>query len=196
MTKTRAPNVQRRSDKSRQATLDTALDMCAELGYRAVTVDALAIRAGVSKATIYRWWSSKGAVVLEAIDEAGIAPREFVETGDLAADLRTQLTGIVNAFTDRRLGPALRGVLADGQFDPGLGRDIQQRLIAPRIAEFNNRMRKARDNGELAPDADLEVAADLLHAPIYRRLMLHYPLPDQSYLDKIIQHVLRALAPI
>ncbi|RVX41418.1 TetR family transcriptional regulator [Nonomuraea polychroma] len=190
---TTRPNVDRRRDSSRRATLSAVLDLCVERGYAAVTVDAIAARAGVSKATIYRWWPSKGAIVLEAIDDAAPIPQTFPHTDDLAADLHAWLTGILDVFRDPYLGPAFTGALAESQLDADLARQLRERLIDHRVSQFNERMTAARENGQLDSDADLEVALDVLLSPVYRRHVLHYPLPDHAYLDRLIKHALRAL---
>lgn len=89
-----SPSSLRRSESSRRATLDAALDLCTEKGYGRVTIEAIAARAGgVSKKTIYRWWPSKSAILLEAFTEMLVSATPFVDTGDIAKDLRTHLTG-------------------------------------------------------------------------------------------------------
>ncbi|MFI6502922.1 TetR/AcrR family transcriptional regulator [Nonomuraea typhae] len=192
---TRTPNPDRRRDRSRRATLAAALELCVERGYAAATVDAIAARAGVSKATIYRWWPAKSAILLEAVDEAAPIPETFPDTGDLAADLLAWLSGILGVFRDPHLGPAFTGLLAESQLDAHLAQQLRERLIDHRVAQLEERMTKARENGELAADADLEVALDVLHSPIYRRQALHYPLPDDTYLDRLISLVMRAIGP-
>ncbi|MFI7637726.1 TetR/AcrR family transcriptional regulator [Nonomuraea sp. NPDC049400] len=192
---TRTPNPDRRRDASRRATLAAALELCAERGYAAVTVDAIAARAGVSKATIYRWWPAKSAIVLDAVDEAAPIPETFPDTGDLAADLHAWLSGILGVFRDPHLGPAFTGVLAESQLDANLARQLRERLIDHRVVQLEQRMANARRNGELDPDADLDVALDVLHSPVYRRQVLHYPLPDDAYLERLITLVMRAIGP-
>ena len=190
---TAAPNASRRSEKSRRATLAAALELCAEVGYAAMTVEAIAARAGVSKATIYRWWPSKGAIVLEAVDDVADETLTQPDTGDIAADLRTHLQGMIRIFTDPPVGPAFRGLLADAQQDPSLAREVRERLTVPRIATFEDRLRVARRQGQLAADAHLDVALDLLYGPLYRRLVLGLELPDAAYLDLLVEHAIRAL---
>lgn len=93
------PSSLRRSERSRRATLQAALDLCTEKGYGRVTIEAIAARAGVSKKTIYRWWPSKGAVLLEAFTDALVDATPFVDTGDIGADLRTHVAGAVKLLT-------------------------------------------------------------------------------------------------
>ncbi|WP_198653602.1 TetR/AcrR family transcriptional regulator [Actinocorallia populi] len=187
------PNPQRRSERSHRATLKAALDLCAELGYAQVTVEGIAARAGVSKKTIYRWWPSKGAVVLEAIDDAALQATDFPNTGDLAADLHRQLTGTLGLFTHDSTRSAIFGVFAEGLQDPGFGEQMHDTLFRPRIKAFEERLRKAQRQGELAAEADPALVMDLLYGPVFHRLVAHIPPPDETYLRKITDAALIAV---
>lgn len=188
------PNPQRRSQRSHDAILAAALDLCAEEGYGRLTIEGIAARAGVSKKTIYRWWPSRGAVVLDALHEAADVAAPHVDTGDLATDMRTQLTAVITFLSPPSHAP-LAGVIADALRDPELAGPVRDRLIRPRIEEFEQRMRRAQEQGQLHPDADLDVALDLFYGPLYHRLVFHLGFPEPAYLDKLIAHVIRALTP-
>lgn len=188
-----SPNPLRRSETSRRAILDATLQLCAELGYRRLTVEAIAARAGVSKKTIYRWWPSKGAVVLEAVDEMA-AVVAHPNTGDVAADFHSQLTALIDLLTPPN-NSAVVGLIAEALQDPDLAHDLRERLIRPRIASFEERMRQAQRDGQLAPDADLDVAVGLIYGPIYHRLIFHLGMPDAQQLRTLIDHALRAFGP-
>ncbi|SHG22320.1 TetR/AcrR family transcriptional regulator [Streptoalloteichus hindustanus] len=190
----KAPNAARRSESSRRAILTATQELCGENGYRRVTVEAIAARAGVSKKTIYRWWPSKGAVVLEILDEAASITADPPDTGDLAADLHTQLTEVIGLLAPSHTSPAA-GLIAEALQDPDLGRELRERVIEPRIAKFRERLRRAQQQGQLSPDADLDVALDLLYGPLYHRLAFHLGMPDPDYLDTLIAHALRSLTP-
>ncbi|QKG21936.1 TetR/AcrR family transcriptional regulator [Actinomadura verrucosospora] len=190
----KAPNPARRSESSRRAILAATGDLCSEAGYGRLTIEAIAARAGVSKKTIYRWWPSKGAVVLELLGETATIATAPPDTGDLAADLHTMLTEIVDMLTPPR-NSAGTGVISEALHDPDLARDLRERLIQPGIDAFKQRLRRAQETGRLHPDADLDVALDLLYGPIYHRMALHLGMPDPDYLRTLITHVLRALTP-
>ncbi|GAB4584478.1 TetR/AcrR family transcriptional regulator [Nocardia sp. IFM 10818] len=183
----------RRSESSKRATLEAALALCEENGYTKVTVEGIAARAGVSKKTIYRWWPSKGAVVLDALHDAAMQATAFPDTGDLVADLHRQLTGLVGVFTSPQLRPATLGVFSEGLHDPDFANEVHERVISPRIEDFKQRLRKAVREGELPPDTDEDLVMDLLYGPVYHRLMVHLPLPDDAYLSKIIDSALAAV---
>jgi AcrR family transcriptional regulator len=189
------PNPLRRNEASRRAILDAALQLCAEVGYRHVTIEAIAARAGVSKKTIYRWWPSKGAVMLEAVDDAANAVAEHPNTGDLAADLREQLTAVIGLLTPTKTS-AVAGLIAEGLHDEELANDLRERLIRPRIDEFKERLRQAQRAGQLPADADLDVALNLIYGPIYHRLVYHLGMPGPDELDALLTHALRAFGAV
>ncbi|WP_329092067.1 TetR/AcrR family transcriptional regulator [Actinomadura citrea] len=190
----REPNPARRRESSRRAILTATGELCGEIGYGRLTIEAIAARAGASKKTIYRWWPSKGAVVLELLDEIATVAAAPPDTGDLAADLHSMLTEVIGLLTPPHNSPGT-GVIAEALQDPDLARDLRERIIRPRIATFKERLRRAQDAGQLHPDADLDVALDLLYGPLYHRLALHLGMPDPAYLHSLITHVLRALTP-
>lgn len=190
----KAPNPARRRESSRQAILAATGELCGQIGYGRLTIEAIAARAGVSKKTIYRWWPSKGAVVLELLDETATVAAAPPDTGDLAADLHSMLTEVIGILTPPHNSPGT-GVIAEALHDPDLARDLRERIIQPRIATFKQRLRRAQDAGQLHPDADLDVALDLLYGPLYHRMALHLGMPDPAYLGSLITHVLRALTP-
>ncbi|GID93423.1 TetR/AcrR family transcriptional regulator [Amorphoplanes digitatis] len=188
------PNPLRRNEASRRAILDASLQLCAELGYRRLTIEAIAARAGVSKKTIYRWWPSKGAVVLEAVDDVATTVTEHPNTGDLAADLHTQLTAVIGLLTPAETSAAV-GLIAEALHDEELARDLRERIIRPRIDEFKERLRQAQRDGQLPADADLDVALDLIYGPLYHRLVFHLGLPGPDELRTLLAHALRAFGP-
>ncbi|WP_081620430.1 TetR/AcrR family transcriptional regulator [Nocardiopsis potens] len=193
----RRPDPQRRSEKSRRSVLDAALDLCEEQGYGPVTVEAIAARAGVSKKTIYRWWPSKGAVVLEALDDAAAPAADFPDTGDLRADLLAQMEGLLRELLGApRFGRALVGVIADTQHDAELARALKEVLFRPRAEDGRARLTKGREAGQIGPDADVDLALELLYGPVYYRLLLHQgDLHSSAELQVLVDHTLRALAP-
>lgn len=189
------PNPQRRSEKSHRAILAAAMELCIEHGYGNVTVEAIAARAGVSKKTIYRWWPTKGAVVLEAVIELVGTATQFPDTGDIAVDLRTQMTAVLDHVMTGAHAAVYAGVIAETQHDAALARDLRVQLLDPRIAAARERLVLAREHGQLAADADVDMAVDLLYGPLYYRLLLHLGTYSHDRLRTHIEHVLGTFAP-
>jgi AcrR family transcriptional regulator len=189
------PSSLRRSERSRRATLDAALELCAEKAYGRVTVEAIAARAGVSKKTIYRWWPSKGAVMLEALSEMLADATPFVDTGDIEADLRTHVNGLVKLISTPPYGPLYAGILSEMHHDDGLARSVREQLVGPRVDAAVGRLRHAQEQGQIPAGADLPLAVELLYGPVYYRLVLRKPAQDETAVAALVSHVLRSLAP-
>ena len=187
-----SPDPTRRSEASRQAILVATRELCGEIGYGRLTIEGIAARAGVGKKTIYRWWPSKAAVVTEMIDDTATRTAQHQDTGDLVADMRTQLLAVIDLVNPSATSP-VAGVIADGLLDPEFGQIMRARLIDPRIEDFKQRLRAAQDAGQLNPEADLDIALDLFYGTIYHRLVFHLGMPDAAYLDKIMGYIVAAL---
>jgi AcrR family transcriptional regulator len=188
-----SPSTLRRSERSRRATLDAALELCTEKGYGRVTVEAIAARAGVSKKTIYRWWPSKGAVLLEAFTEALVGATPFGDTGDIAADLRTHINGAVRLMSTAPYGPAYAGILSEMHHDDDLATAVRDQLVGPRVERAVARLRAAQEQGQIPAAADLPLAVEMLYGPVYYRHVLRKPAQDEETVASLVDHVLRSL---
>ena len=173
MTPPNPPNPSRRSEASRRAILDATVTLIGESGYDDVSIEAIAAAAGVGKQTIYRWWPSKGAVVLEALDDSLLKVVEFPDTGDLVEDLRTQMHGVTRLLSSRQIGRLYQGLLAAAQCDPELSRAHLDQLIEPATVAGRERIARAVERGEVRDDVDVQTLIDLLYGAIYYRLLLH-----------------------
>lgn len=181
-----APDPGRRNENSRQAILDAAISLIGEVGYDNVSIEAIARRACVGKQTIYRWWPSKGAVILEAAIQSLDPVVAFPDTGDIVADLRTQLTGILEVITTTGFGPAYQGLMAACQSDPDLMQAVFDQIIKPSIAGFSARVALAQQRGELRADADMATLRDVLYGFIEYRLLHAMPL-EPCHIDAVLQ---------
>lgn len=177
-----------RNEQSRRAILDASISMIGELGYDNISIEAIARQAGVSKQTIYRWWPSKGAVILEAATESLGAVVAIADTGDIVADVRTQLNAILELITTTGFGPAYRCLIAAGQSDPDLLRALFDQIIAPNIEDFRARATLAQQRGEIRADADWQTLRDLLYGVVEYRLIHAMPL-EPAYIDGVLEIV-------
>ena len=183
-----------RSESARQAILSAANDLLVRDGFAAVTMEAIAAEAGVGKATLYRWWPGKAAVVMDAFLAATGPCAPFPDTGCLVEDLRGQMRALAQAFSGRA-GTVMRGVLAEAQSDPEAAEAFRTRYLAPRRAETRRVLERARSRGQICPHADLETAADALYGPLYYRLTAgHAPL-DTAFVDALLSLIFQGLQP-
>jgi AcrR family transcriptional regulator len=177
--RTQAKRGRPRSEKTRAAVVCAARDLLAEGGMAAATMEAIAARAGCSKATIYKWWPSRAAVLLEGLFDLTQATIEIPEGADTEAALRAHLGATLRIFRDGAAGPLLRTLAAEAVSDPAVADALREQWIAPRRAVSRRILGEAVAAGELRADTDVEAASDQLFGPIYHRLVFgHAPLSD------------------
>jgi AcrR family transcriptional regulator len=188
------PDPKRRSGSAHVAILDAAWAEVTEKGYAGLTVEGIAARAGVGKQTLYRWWPSKAAVLLESVNARSVLTADFPDTGDIVEDLGSQLAGVTE-FLASEGGAVQRALLAAAQSDPELAADLRSQIIQPRTDACCRRLVKAQADGQLRSDVDPLDVVELVYAPLYYRLILGTrPLrPDDA--RQQLQRVLDGLAP-
>jgi AcrR family transcriptional regulator len=190
------PNAARRSERSRRAILDAALDLVEEVGYAKTSVEGIAARAGVGKQTIYRWWPSKGAVLLDALlipseGEHGIEP--LPDTGDLAADLKVVLRATVAELENPRYDAPMRALATEILHDPALHDAWRERIDGPLTRIREERLRSARAAGDLPADLDLALAIDLVWGPLFHRWLQGSGPLSEAYADAVVDAALAGL---
>jgi AcrR family transcriptional regulator len=169
-----------RSEAARAATLAAASELMLEAGPDAVSMDAVAERAGVSKATIYRWWPSKERLALDALYEtwAGVQ-RPLPDTGSLKGDLLALIRPWVRLLGSRPFGRVVAALLVKVQGDPEFADEYRARFVEPRRDQAREIFARAIARDEIPADTQVEVALDLLYGPVYHRLLHgHRPLND------------------
>jgi len=184
-----------RSEKARGAILEAAAELLLEKGLTAVSMDAVAARAEVSKATIYRWWPTKETLALDALyhEWAGVPPPR--DTGSLRGDLLSLLRPWARLAGRRPYGRVIAALVTEAQLDPAFARQYRTRFVQPRRDQGRAIFRRAIERGEIPPDTKIEVALDLLYGPIYHRLLHgHAPLNDRFVRD-VIDATLDGIAP-
>jgi len=155
-----------RSEEAHKAILDATLALLGEVGFSALTVEGVATRAGVGKATIYRRWPSKLPLVIEAF--GGLPGFEDVDTGEVSRDLKKMIRNYLDLFNSTQLAavlPSLAGERVHNDdlagFDP---------VMLERRQPLIRALKRGVERGELAADLDLDLAADLIVGPIAVRL--------------------------
>lgn len=181
-----------RSEAAKRAILRAARALLAEGGPGAVTMEAVAARAGVGKPTVYRWWPDRHAVAMAALmeSEEELAPIE-PRTSAVAA-LREQLRAIAARFATST-GRHVASMIAASDADSELSKAFRGHFVLARRAEGRALLERAIKQGELRRSLDVEVALDLLYGPIFFRLLLgHAPL-DAAFVDRVLDTALYGL---
>ena len=180
-----------RSERARKAILEAASELLLARGLSAVSMDAVAERAGVSKATIYRWWPTKETLALDALYTEWAAARPHPrDTGSLRGDLLSLLRPWARLAGSRPYGRVVAALLTEAQTDPVFAAEYRERFVEPRREQAREIFRRAIERGEIPADTKVEVALDLLYGPLYHRLLHgHAPLNDR-FVREVIDMVL------
>ena len=179
-----------RSEEAHQAILDATLELLSEVGFSALTVEGVASRAGVGKATIYRRWPSKLPLVVEAFGQ--LPALEDRDTGSLAGDLKDMLRGYLVLFNQTPLATILPSLAGERSHNPELSEHFNP-VMRGRRQPLRRAFERAVERGELSADLDLELAADLVVGPIAVRLFFHGSRLDPDMVDPMVDLALRGL---
>jgi AcrR family transcriptional regulator len=185
-----------RSEKARQAILAAAAELLLARGLSAVSMDAVAQQAGVSKATIYRWWPTKETLALDALytEWAGARPSPR-DTGSLRGDLLSLLRPWARLASSRPYGRVIAALITEAQTDPVFAAEYRERFVEPRRDQARAIFRRAIERGEIPADTKIEVALDILYGPFYHRLLHgHAPL-NERFVRDVIDTALGGIAP-
>ncbi|NEZ64019.1 TetR/AcrR family transcriptional regulator [Leptolyngbyaceae cyanobacterium CCMR0082] len=167
-----------RSWESKQAILTAAWKLLQTYSVRKVSIEAVAREAGVGKTTIYRWWPSKAAVIVDAFLAQVEPSLPFPKTDTASASLALQMRQVVKILSGD-VGRIVAQIIAEGQCDPEALGSFCDRFLKPRRNAARHIILQGIESGEFAPDIDPNLAMDILYGPIYYRLLVkHLPLDE------------------
>ena len=181
-----------RSEEAHRAILEATLELLVEVGFSALTVEGVATRAGVGKATIYRRWPSKLPLVIEAFSE--LPQLEEVDTGNLVDDLKKMLRSYLQLFHATPLGAVLPSLAGERAHEPQLSK-LFDPVVKARSQPLVRALQRAVKRGELSSDLDLELAADLIVGPIAVRLFFRGGKVSPKLVGPMVDLALRGIAP-
>jgi len=170
------PRGRKRDDDARQRVLDATFELVGERGGGKVAINDIAEAAEVAKQTIYRWWPSRTAVVLDALVHGTMKVTPFRETDDVRADFAGQLRGVIRLFNSPT-GSLIRELLAESQSDDVVAADFRDRFWAPRRDVSRARLERAVALGQVREGLDHEIVLDAIYGPLWVRLLVgHQPM--------------------
>jgi AcrR family transcriptional regulator len=181
-----------RDEDARRRILRAALDLMNETAFAQVTAEAIAERAGTGKATVYRWWPNKAAVVIEAFREAITPELPLRDTGSLRDDLTAQARNFARVLCGPG-GRMLRSFIVAARSDPEVAAAYRSIWSDPRRAEAKEMLRRRQAAGQLRKDADLDLVLDSLYGPLYYRFLVKNEPPSQKYAEALAEMVIRGL---
>lgn len=181
-----------RSEKSREAIIQAALDLLDEQSLYDLSIEAIARQAKVGKATIYKWWPSKAHLVLEAFLEVKSRQAPVPDTGSIREDIQQHLTALAD-FHKSRSGQTIVHFLAQAQNDPVFMKELWNVFLGVVRDAFAGMLRRGIERGELREDVDITLMVDLIYAPmIYRQMIGLEPL-DKAAIQGYVSCLLEGL---
>jgi AcrR family transcriptional regulator len=190
--KTSSPAGRPRSEATRRQILEAAISLLQDKSIQAISIEAIAREAGVSKATIYRWWESKASVVIDAFIEQHLVkttlPRGMRPRDAIAHHFRS-LVVQYSGWSGRLVAQ----IIAEGQSDPSILRVFRERFHYGRRAVVREMLEEWKNSGDISKNSNIEVLMDLIYGPVYMRLMIgHAPL-DEPFAESHINYICELL---
>ena len=178
-----------RCPATHQAILDAANNLLDEVGFANMSLEAIAARAGVGKATIYRRWPNKASVVMDAFLAATSKEIPFPNTASAREDIRRQMRSVVKVLNGPR-GQTIATLIGVVQADNELAEAFRTRFVAVRREQAKDVLKRGIANGEFKPEMDLESVLDCLYGPLYFRLLIGHEKASTKYADQLVDLVL------
>jgi AcrR family transcriptional regulator len=189
------PRGRPRRAAARPEIIEATLELLAERGFQGATIDAIADRAGVGRNTIYRRWDAKEELIADALYELS-AELDVHEGEDFSALMLDWTKDFVRLFADPLFGQILPTVLGELRRSPVFAEVYAARVVRPRYDALRSLLRQAVERGELRPDVNVELVADLLSgAPFVRLLPVGLPPVTDDYAEQLLDTVWRGIAP-
>ena len=177
------------------AIVDATLQLLAEGGYSALTMEAVATLAGVGKATLYRRYTGKEQLVVDALATMS-EPAEVVQGASVRDELVARLEAVRRKSDSSLAGKIFPRLVSASAESPELMRNYRRQVLLPRRLAFAAALRRGVEEGLVRPDVDVDHAIDLLIGPmVYRNLIRNDPPPGPELAARVVDDVLVALAP-
>jgi len=183
-----------RSEQARLSILRSTLKLLGKNGFSELTIEDVAAHASVGKATVYRWWPNKAALIADAFASSATRKLHFPDTGSVRTDMSQQMRQLVKIFRSRR-GRIVSAILGAGQSDRDVIAAFRERFLKPRRQEAYETLRRAILRGELREDVDMDLLLDSLYGPIYMRFLIRHDKLTPDFVDRLCELVLSAACP-
>lgn len=183
-----------RSPAAREKILAATAALLSEGGFQAVTMEAVAARAGVAKTTLYRWWPNRAAVALDCVSARMTPIAPAPRAGSYRKRFQRQLKATIRLLNGKQ-GQSILALIGAKQTDPPLAQAYSDQIARPRRAQTRRMAQQAIQAGEIAPGTDPDLFLDAIYGPLYyRKVVSGEPVTD-DFIDRIVDAAFRAFAP-
>jgi AcrR family transcriptional regulator len=170
--------------------LQTVRRLLMSEGSADLTYERVAREAGVSKTTLYKWWPSRGALALDGYFHAVEDTLAFADTGDIRADLLSQLRAFASVTTGTTGGRVLLELIGQAQTDEDLSLALRALYSSERRRLAGERLGAAQEAGQIRADVDVQVLVDQLWGAVYHRLLIPDEPVDEAFVVALVANVL------
>ena len=186
-----------RSEASRKAVLQATMELLNDtppgpVSLQKLSIEGIAKHAGVSKMTIYRWWPSKTAVVIDSFLDNHVAQTPIHDEGPAIDALRAHLASLARVYSGPE-GRLIAQLIAECQHDPATLEEFKQRFWKGRADAAKLLIERAVAEGAVRDDIDPDVVAEMLYAPIYFRLLFQTGDLDEEATDAMVDAALKGI---
>lgn len=178
-----------RSEPTRRAILDAALELIETDGYPRLTMEGIAKRAAVSKQTVYRWWSSPAAVLMESLNERAAILVGNRDLGSFERNLRSFIRRTIAALHDGT-APLVATLMAEAQRDQDFAVAFRDQFLARRRAALHELFVQAQERGEIAPNADIDLLVEIAFGTIWYRVLGKHAHLTRRFADQLTDALL------
>ncbi len=179
-----------RSDRVHRAILDAARELLIRDGYTRLRLEHVAAAAGVGKATIYRRWATKEDLAQALLQDLAAPHLSIDDVGDTRAEMLTAVMNPIRAIIETNFGPVIRALLSQIAGNPKLGDPFRETVVQTRREEVAKMIARGIGRGDLRPDANADIATELLVGPVYFRLVFGGEL-NEEFANEIVDNVMR-----
>jgi AcrR family transcriptional regulator len=184
-----------RSAEADRAILRAAVDLLADEGYGGVTMEGVAARAGVGKATVYRRWPCKSALVVDAVDACRESASQPPDTGSVREDLLAFVRGFMHPIRTSDAGRVMPALVAELARSPELASAFREGFVQPRRAKVLEAVRRGVDRGEVRAGVDAELVADGVVALLMHRFLVTGMEIDDGLPERVVDLLCRGICP-
>ena len=184
-----------RSQAAKTAILNATIDLLEETGYSTLTIEAIATHAGVGKATIYRWWSNKAFLVLDAFFMTTDPHLYFLEKTSIRENFQQQLYDLAKILNGT-LGRTVVALVAEGGEDSEIPEAFYTYFLIPRRKDAKLILERAITQGEIQDKINLDVVLDMLYGPVYFRILIYKKKVDAEFIDTLVDQVMISIGAL
>ncbi|MBD7967548.1 TetR/AcrR family transcriptional regulator [Paenibacillus gallinarum] len=178
-----------RSESSKLAILNSVKDLLETKGFTNLTIEGIAKEAGVSKATIYRWWKNKEMILLSLFLEVSQSKFEFDPDQSVVENLRQQMQELSHIL-DSTIGRALLLIIIENE---SISKEFHLHFLHPRRLEAKRILSVGIEKGLLQPNINMDIVLDLLFGPIYFKLMVYKESIDTNFINELIDQAMKGI---